>query len=306
MNTDDRIWSSYVRGLKLQRRSELTIKNYEKSVRLFRDYLHDPLSDQSGLKDDLPTSFLDATRSDLEGFFESRLEQVRASTVHGDYVNLRPFYNWLVAEEYVTKSPLSRIPAPSYEYKIPRVLSDKELKSLFDACKGPRFYDKRDEAMLRLMSEIGGSRRAEISGLSLDSVDFSQDTIRVEGKTGTRWIPFGAKTGQALDRYLRARDKSKYSSLPNLWLSYRGPVPNQTVWWVVGRRAEQAGIGHINPHTLRHTAASRAHAAGMSEADMETLFGWSPGSAMTRAYGRATKIVRAQNASRSLALGDRV
>jgi integrase/recombinase XerC len=290
---DDRIWTSYVRGLKLARRSPLTIRNYEKTARLLRSYLKE-------------ISFTDASRSDLEGFFELRLEQVRPSTVHGDYVNLRPFYNWLVAEEYMSKSPLTRIKPIQFEYKVPRVLTDAELKALFAACRGNRFYDKRDEAMLRLMSEVGGARRAEIIGMTVDDIDFAHDTVRVQGKTGERWIPFGTRTGLALDKYLRARDKNKYAELPNLWLSYRGAVPTQTVWWIVTRQAAKAGLGHVYPHTLRHTAAHRAHEAGMSPADMEVLFGWTPGSAMTRIYGRATKVVRAQNASRNLSLGDRV
>jgi site-specific recombinase XerD len=289
--SNQRIWQSYTRGLRLQRRSDYTIRNYSKSFRMLAEYLKD-----------VPVT--EATRTDLEGFFDQRFEEVLPSTVHSDYVNLRPFFNWLIAEDYITRSPMARIPAPDYEYKIPRVLDNAELKALFNACKGPRFYDKRDEAMLRLMSEVGGSRRAEVAGLLLEDVDFDRDTVKVSGKTGIRWIPFGAKTGVALDRYLRLRDKSKHAGLPNLWLSYRGAVPHQTVWWIVKRRSLQAGIGAIHPHTLRHTAAHRAHEAGMSDQDMETLFGWQAGSPMSRAYGRATKVIRAQNSARKLALGD--
>lgn len=290
---DQRVWTSYVRGLKLQRRSALTIANYEVTVRLLQAFLNGkPL--------------VEVDRSDLEGFFEHRLTQAAASTVHGNYVNLRPFYNWLVAEDYIARSPMAKIPAPDFEYKTPRVLSDDELSKLFKACRGPRLFDKRDEAMLRLMSEIGGPRRAEIVGMGLDDVDWNHDVVRVSGKTGERFIPFGARTGAALDRYLRMRDKSKHAELPNLWLGQKGAVVIQTPWWVIQKRSELAGIGKMHPHTLRHTAAHRALEAGMSEADMETLFGWTPGSAMTRIYGRATRVVRAQNSARRLNLGDKL
>jgi integrase/recombinase XerD len=290
---DDRILSSYIRGLKLQQRSAHTLRNYDKSLRMLRTFLDG-------------VSLTEAGREDLEAFFEHRGTQVVASTVHGDYVNLRPFYNWLLVEEYISRNPMARIKAPAFEYKTPRVLSDAELKALFAACKGNRFLDKRDEAMLRLMSEIGGARRGEMVNMSLDDVDFTHDLVKLSGKTGTRYVPFGSKTGLALDRYLRVRDKARHVALPNLWIGYKGAAPSQTFWWVVKRRSELAGIGTIHPHTLRHTAAHRAMEAGMSEADMETLFGWSPGSAMTRVYGRATRVVRAQNSARNFGLGDKV
>lgn len=288
---NDLLWARYLRSLKRKRRSALTIRNYEKSMRLFRRYLEE-------------RSLIEVSRDELESFFDERLDQVLASTVHGDYVNLRAFYNWLVAEEYLATSPMLKIDAPEFEYKVPRILSDQELKSLFQACKGTRFYDRRDEAMIRLMSEIGGPRRAEITNLMLADIDFRHDLVHLQGKTGERWIPYSDKTADALDRYLRLREKSRFAELPNVWLSYRGAVPIQTIWWVIQRRSEQAGIGKIHPHTLRHTAAHRAKVAGMSEQDMETLFGWAPGSMMTRAYGRAGKVVRAQNASRKLGLGN--
>lgn len=289
---DDRIWSSYVRGLRLQQRSKHTIRNYEQTVRLFRRYL-------KGMP------LVEAGRNEIEGFLTERLESCQGSTVHGDFVNLRPFYNWMVEEEYISKSPLTRIKPPVVEDKAPRVLSDAELGRLFKSCQGTRFYDRRDEAMLRVMSEIGGPRRGEMAAMSVDDIDFSHDLIHLVGKTGERWIPFGAKTGVALEKYLRQRDKQRHASLPNLWLSYRGAVPIQTLWWVVRRHGHQAGLGNLYPHILRHTAAHRAHDAGMSEADMEALFGWTPGSAMTRLYGRSTKILRAQNSSRRLNLGDK-
>jgi len=288
---DERVWNSYVRMLRRKRRSDYTVANYQFTMIMLRRHL-----------DGIP--LIEAGREDLEGFFDERLDHAKPSTVHGNYVNLRAFYNWLVAEKYIPQSPLAQISAPEYEYRVQRILSDQELKKLFDACKGPRLYDKRDEAMLRLMSEVGGPRRGEVIGMRVDDLDFNHDLVHLVGKTGERWIPYGYNTGVALDRYLRIRSQSRHNLMPNFWISYKGVVPVQSVWWIVRGRARKAGIGDIHPHTLRHTAAHRAHEAGMSDQDMETLFGWAPGSAMTRSYGRAGKVVRAQNAARKLGLGD--
>jgi site-specific recombinase XerD len=290
---NDRIWTSYIRALKRKRISRFTIANYEVTMLLLNRHLNN-------------VPLLEVCREDLEGFFDARLDEAMPSTVHGNYVNLRAFFNWMVAEEYITSSPLKKIDPPQYEYRTQRILTDIELKKLFDDCKGSRLYDKRDEAMLRLMSEVGGPRRGEIIAMTVQDVDFKHDLVHLIGKTGDRWIPYGYNTGVALDRYLRLRDRARFAHLPSFWLSYRGAVPLQTVWWIIRRHSLSAGIGAIHPHTLRHTAAHRAHEAGMSDQDMETLFGWAPGSSMTRAYGRAGKVVRAQNAARGLGLGDAI
>ncbi len=44
------------------------------------------------------------------------------------------------------------------------MLSDDQLRAMLAACKGPRLMDKRDEALIRLMTETG-ARAGEILAL---------------------------------------------------------------------------------------------------------------------------------------------
>lgn len=288
---EDRVWQSYVRGLRLRGRSEETVTLYRRSYDRLRAFTK--------------AAPFTLTRLDLEEYFEHRQSEVAGSTAHKEYRNLRVFFRWLLAEGHIAVDPMERVPEPEVKETNPRVLSDAELKALFGACRGQGFRDRRDLALLRLMSEAGGPRRAEIGSITVANVDWHASLVRLTGKTGTRLIYFGDRTGAALERYMRMRDRHRLADSEWLWLPSRGPMPANTVRNIVVRRGLQAGIGDIHPHTLRHTAAHRAMDAGMGGTDMQTLFGWK-GPAMLLVYGRTLRVSRAQNAARRLSLGDRV
>lgn len=287
---EDRIWSSYVRGLRLKKRSELTIANYGVSFRTLLEHVG--------------TDATSVTRMDIEDFFEARQKTCKDTTLMRDYRNLRAFFSWAVKQDWITHSPMAGLDAPSEEETLPRVLTDQELHRLISACRGTTFLDRRDEAMIRLMSEPGGPRRGEIL-MRLSDIDFRHDLVRLVGKTGERFIPYSNRTGASLERYLKKRDQHRLNGSDALWLTNRGSVTNQALNAMMNRRGEEAGIGKITCRTLRHTAAHRCKEAGMSPEDMQTLFGWSS-PAMLLVYGRTTKKVRAQNAARRLSLGDRI
>jgi site-specific recombinase XerC len=104
------------------------------------------------------------------------------------------------------------------------VVSVENLRKLLRACDGREFLDLCDAALIRLMLEPGGMRRAEAIGLTIDSVDLDSDVVVVMGKgRRPRAVPYGHKTGQALTRYLRARSRHPYAQRTDaLWLAQKG------------------------------------------------------------------------------------
>lgn len=121
-----------------------------------------------------------------------------------------------------------------------------------------------------------------------------------------RRVPFGAKTGQALERYLRLRRRHPLAGRPEMWVGNRGlPLTASGVTQLLERRCAQAGIERIHPHALRHTAASYAAGEGMGDSDMMRTFGWSAREMLNR-YGSAAADERARRAQRRLSPGDRI
>lgn len=284
---NERLWLSYTRHLRLEGRSPLTAKNYYKSI----------------VRLDKRVQFTEAKKLDLEEFFFDELDRVSKATVNNYFLSCRVFFGWLLREGYVSKNPVADISIPASDTKDPEVLTDEELKSLIRSCQDGTFLGVRDEAILRLFSEPGSPRLGEMSGLKVSDVDWRNSLVQVTGKTGTRVIPYGNRTANAIEKYLTARGKHKHSGLEALWICSRGQLKDCSFGFMLSSRCKKAGIRDAHPHLLRHSSAHRSMSAGLSDQNMQVLFGWS-GPRMLAVYGRSNKKQRAIASARSLALGD--
>jgi site-specific recombinase XerD len=151
-------------------------------------------------------------------------------------------------------------------------------------------------------------RRAEVVGLTVDSIDLDNDVVVVVGKgRRPRAIPYGHKTGQALTRYLRARMRHPHAKLTDaLWLAQKGPLTDNGLAQMLERRCAQAGIDRIKPHQLRHTSAHMWFtAAPGDQTSAMRLFGWRS-TQMLQRYASSTADARARDAARSLGIGDKL
>jgi len=244
------------------------------------------------------------SRRDVEDYLADVLSRLSASTAATRYRGLQQLYKWCLEEELIESSPMAGMRPPTIPEKPVPVLADDAIRALLKACDGKDMQARRDTAIIRLFLEPGGLRLSELTGLSVDDVDLDSDVVLVLGKgRRPRAVPFGAKTGSALTRYLRMRPAAGATAL---WLGPRAtPMTTSGVGQMLERRAHQAGLGHIHPHQLRHTAASRWLAAGGSEGDAMRLFGWRSREMLAR-YGASAADDRARDSARRLALGDKL
>lgn len=287
--------ASYERYHRARRTSPETIKSYVTTLRQLTEF-------RPGV------DLAEVTRVDLEEFLIAAQDAGNASaTVHKKFRNLRAFYRWCEVEEIVEKNPMVRIAEPMVTSAPVPIVPDDQIAALLKACGGKDFTARRDTAMIRLWCEAGSPRVSEMVGVTLERLDMRHDQVTVHGKGDKiRTIPFGAKTGQALDRYLRVRSRQRDAGrLDALWLAERGgALTSSGAYQMLERRCEDAKIPKINPHKLRHLAAHLWADAGGSEGDAMALFGWSSAE-MPRRYGRSAQVERAQRAARRVSQADR-
>jgi integrase/recombinase XerD len=287
---------SFLLHLRAERKSPQTVKTYGDGIRAFLSWCEK--TSPAG-EDLLTPATVNTWVADLlEGGAE-------AATARSRQLAVRRFSAWLAAEGEIPADQLARLHPPKLDTKAIHPLTDEQLVALLAACKGSDLRDKRDEALIRLAVETG-ARAGEILALEVADVDLTAGTAVIrKGKGGkARRVPFGPRTGSALDRYIRARRRHRLASTPVLWLGQGGKeFGYHALRDTLRYRAEIAGISALNPHLLRHTAAHRWLAAGGSEGGLMAVAGWTRPDMLLR-YTKARAEQRAADEARRLNLGE--
>lgn len=169
----------------------------------------------------------------------------------------RGFYSYLIRSHNFTQNPCVGIHAPKSPRKLPHTLSPDETTQLL-TFPADDLLNSRDRAMFELFYS-SGLRLAELAKLEPGDVNFSEGTVRINGKGDkTRIVPVGSKAMAALQAWLKQREKLINPGEKALFLSRHGnAISARTISHRLKNRAIQQGItSNVHPHMLRHSFAS--------------------------------------------------
>jgi site-specific recombinase XerD len=314
--------NSWMLALRADGKSDKTLKTYRESATQLIGFLATP----PPLPEDVAT-LLDAeprvtcpdgiTTVHLRAFISHLLAQHKESTANNRYRGLQQWFGWMAKEGEVTLSPFAtgKLKPPTVPETPVPVVPMEDIRALLATCKPRTFVNLRDEALIRVFFDTG-ARVSEVAGLMKEAgddvqvphVDLDQLVIWVMGK-GKRWrtIPFGSKTGIALDRYLRERRKHPLAYRPEFWLGekLRGPLTSSGMEQMMRRRWRKAGVSRIHPHQGRHTWAHEFRVAGGDRGDLKRLGGWKSDQMVDR-YGASAADERAHASYRKRSFGDQI
>jgi integrase/recombinase XerC len=295
--------ASFVRAMRASNVSPNTIYAYGGAVRQFGRWLMDH---------EHPTDTAAIERHHIEAWIGELLERNAPATAHNRFRGLQRYFNWYETKDDGFASPMRKLRPPRLPRLMPRVLTLEELRAILGTCTGASFEDRRDAALIRMLFDTG-ARRHEIASLRYSTtdpddrdVDLRRGLVHVLGKGGKdNYIALADRTLVALEDYLRARKRHDHAALPWLWLGRKGRLTDSGLAQAIRDRGIRAGIPALHAHDFRHAATHHELAAGMNEADVMSKRGWdSP--AMLRRYASTTANERAIEASRKLALGDKL
>lgn len=191
---------------------------------------------------------------------------------------IRGWFGLLARREVIGADPTVRLATPKRGRSLPRVLRPDQVVALLDAPAGDTPVEVRDRALLELLYS-SGARVSELCGLDVGAVEPAARLVRLFGKgRKERIVPLGEPAVDRLDRYLRegrpALAEGRGVATDALWLGVRGQrLGTRDARSIVARAARAAGLGHVTPHTLRHSYATHLLEGGADVRVVQELLG---------------------------------
>jgi site-specific recombinase XerC len=293
----DPVWREYEIGfsdwLEETNRAPMTRTTYLVAVHQLGEYL---------AAKGMPTDPTRVTREHLGEWMrylqrpkEEGGQGLTAQTALQRYRSVSRLFAWLVREDEIAESPMAKMKPPHVPPKEVPVIGDEDLQALMKATAGTDFDARRDRAILSLFIDVG-LRIAEMAALQMIDLNMDEREVTVVGKgRRPRTLRFTVTTRSDMRRYLRVRAKHARAADPALWIGRQGKMTGSGIYRMVTRRAEEAGIGHIHPHQLRHTFAHLYLRAGGNEGNLMQVTGWKSRSMVDR-YGASVAAERAADA----------
>lgn len=289
--------ASWRRSLRARNLAPKTIKTYLEAAGQLVDYVT-----AAGVG-----SMAEIERHHVEDFIAEQIETRSAATASVRFRALQQLFTWCLDEEELDANPMVKMRPPVVPERPVPVLGEDKARALLKACAGSGFVTRRDTAIVRLFLDTG-MRLSELAKLRVDDIDLGDDVATVTGKgRRPRACPFGSRTAQAVDRYVRTRSRHPQAGLPALWLGANGraAMTDNGIAQMIRKRGRDAGIDGLHPRMLRHTFAHAWLAEGGNEGDLMRLAGWKSRQMLNR-YGASAADQRAREAHRHHGLGDRL
>ncbi|MCB2156924.1 tyrosine-type recombinase/integrase [bacterium] len=262
----------FLRFLRVERGlAENTLKAYESDLRRLQSHLHRDDRPELKLHQITPLHLKDhlATLRDDERFKPRSISRVMST--------MRVFFDHLVREEFMPKSPALSLHNPKLPKKLPLYLVDEEIARLLLAPDRNNPEGYRDYAIL-VTFLFTGMRLSELVGLNVGDVDFSSNSILIHGKgSKERLVPMHSLVSRTLRAYLD-EVRSPIDSDPQALFYSRTKtrITSRGVGYAVERAVKAAGVNHrITPHKLRHTFATQLLHRGASLLEIKELLGHS-------------------------------
>ena len=260
----DSSFENFKNYLKLERGLGInSIKSYEYDLNLFKNFI------VSNKISETPISCKPDT---LKNYLYNNLSNKKSRSQARSISALKSYFNYLIFEGHIQKSPMSDIESPKLEKKLPEVLTETEIIKLIESFDLNDNFGQRNRTIIEVLYGTG-IRVSELINLKLSNIFFKENIMKITGKGNKeRFVPIGNIASSEIKVYLKIRNKniidSKFSDIVFLNRYGRG-LTRSMIFKIISDSYKRVGLDKkISPHTLRHSFATHLLKNG---ADLRTI-----------------------------------
>ena len=260
----DSSFENFKNYLKLERGLSInSIKSYEYDLNLFKNFI---VSNQIS---ETPISCKPDT---LKDYLYNNLSNKKSRSQARSISALKSYFNYLIFEGHIQKSPISEIESPKLDKKLPEVLTETEITKLIESYDLNDNFGQRNRTIIEVLYGTG-IRVSELINLKLSNIFFEENIMKITGKGNKeRFVPLGNIALNEIKQYLKIRNKNiidtKSSDIVFLNRYGRG-LTRSMIFKIISDSYKKVGLDKkISPHTLRHSFATHLLKNG---ADLRTI-----------------------------------
>jgi len=284
-----KVVEGFLLSLRARHLSQNTIDDYTRTLAKFARFL----------ADDRPVN--EITPHDIESFFVS-LTTLSGKSLLNCYIGLSALYTWLVKEEIVPVNVVRKLTPPKAERKEVIPFTESEVKAIMGALNRSKIYRRdgqnvdhalgsfeRNRAIALLLLDTG-LRASELCDLKIEDVDNRTNRIFIHHGKGMkeRLLPFSARTGQVLWRYIAGR-KDAQPGDPLFVSKLNRSITRTKLAETFHNIGLRACVSNVHPHRFRHTFAIQYLRNGGNAYTLQAMLGHSS-LEMVRVYLKLAQI----------------
>ncbi|PTQ99378.1 integrase/recombinase XerC [Mucilaginibacter yixingensis] len=203
----------------------------------------------------------DVTHHHIRNWVVSMMDdKLAARSINRKISVLRKYFKFLMKEGLAEGNPAAKVQTPKVPKQLPVIVEDEKLSKLLDSpVFTSDFKGTRDRLVMELLFGTG-IRLSELIGLTENSIDLYEGTIKVLGKRNKeRIIPINKELKRALAEYGELKKNKNFDNNSlMLIVTNKGAEAYPKMIYLIVRRylSEISTQEKKSPHVLRHTFAT--------------------------------------------------
>ena len=204
-------------------------------------------------------------------------DEVAARSVNRRLSCLKTYFKLLQKRGFIIANPMAKVTNPKTGKRLPSSVPERKMEQLLDQMDWGVDYPS---VLARTVIETiygTGIRSSEVTGLTIQNVNFAQNQLKVLGKGNKeRLVPFGSKLAEILRGYLETRKMNfPFVENPQFFLNAKGESINTaTVYNLVKKNLSYVTTQEQrSPHVLRHAFATHLSENGADLNAIKELLG---------------------------------